>query len=412
MNTLLDLAIQDTKAGRKQAAYKKLHAMMQQNPSNEEAEIAWLCLAQLLTDPAKQRTCFEKVIRLNPNNRIALNRLKRVNDFDQANTKPLAKIPPPISHLQKPTPIPSSTVIQEMKTPLSGRIEIRQEALQPISVATTVVDYITVFLISVWPSVLIGLLHNRFLGFPFPIANTGGYFLSLVIGVVGSTVIGVFAGMLIARLAKEAIGFRRGRFLSHIVVSTIVLGKWDLFAFLFAIPEGFSSLNELRHGILGILFILGYLLTATTVSFYKMNQKSVPGVRLLAFLPTANDPRTNTYAASALSTESRGNVYQKASGSSYLQMAAVGFLIIGSLAGVIYLVPLLIEWLLPLLNVIAFVFFFPITFPLTLIIVGGISTIVAPFLAWMAEAGLFLLTQRWWWFPVGWIVGALTWLLF
>lgn len=81
MNNLLNLAIQDTKAGRKQAAYKKLHTVMQQNPSNEEAEIAWLCLAQLLTDPAKQRTCFEKVIRLNPNNKIALNGLKRLTNY-------------------------------------------------------------------------------------------------------------------------------------------------------------------------------------------------------------------------------------------------------------------------------------------------------------------------------------------
>lgn len=412
MNTLLDLAIQDTKAGRKQAAYKKLHTLMQQNPSKEDAEIAWLCLAQLITDPARKRVCFEKVIRLNPNNRIALKRLKRLNNPAQINTNPSAKIPPPISNLQKLTLTPSPDVNQEMKTPLSGRKEIRQEALQPISEATTVVDYITAFLITVWPSVLIGILHNNFLGSLFPIAYTGGYLLSLVVGVVGSAVTGVFVGVLIARLAKEAIGFRRGRFLPHMVVGTIILGKWDLFALLSAIPGDFSSINALRYDILGILFILGYLLTSTTVSFYKMNQQSEPRVRLLAFLPTANAPLTNTYAASNLSTESMRNVHQKASGSSYLQMAAVGFLIIGSLAGVIYLVPLLIEWLLPLLNVIAFVFFFPITFPLTLIIVGGVSTIVAPFLAWMVEAGLFLLTQRWWWFPVGWIVGALTWLLF
>jgi hypothetical protein len=93
-------------------------------------------------------------------------------------------------------------------------------------------------------------------------------------------------------------------------------------------------------------------------------------------------------------------------------------LILGSVAGgvtaVVFFGPILGELLLDLwesLQVffawIVFVFFFPLSFPLLMIIIGGISMIVAPFLAWMVDVGMYLLTQMWWWFPGGWIMGTI-----
>ena len=84
-----------------------------------------------------------------------------------------------------------------------------------------------------------------------------------------------------------------------------------------------------------------------------------------------------------------------------------GLSAVALIAGGVLLLPEIIAFLQPVLEAAVFVFFFPLAFPLTMILVGGISAIVAPFMVWMVHVGLFLLTQKWWWFPGGWIAGAI-----
>ncbi len=93
--------------------------------------------------------------------------------------------------------------------------------------------------------------------------------------------------------------------------------------------------------------------------------------------------------------------------SALLVKAGIAILLIAVIAGVILLFPEILAFLQPFLEMAIFAFFFPLTFPVMMIIIGGISSIVAPFLTWMVNVGLYLLTQGWWWFPGGWITGAI-----
>lgn len=58
-------------------------------------------------------------------------------------------------------------------------------------------------------------------------------------------------------------------------------------------------------------------------------------------------------------------------------------------------------------SVMVYIFFFPIICPLIMIIFGTFIGIFVPGAEWAVKGGLYLLTQRWWWFPVGWISGAI-----
>ncbi|MBP7997989.1 MAG: hypothetical protein KA314_02730 [Chloroflexi bacterium] len=82
-----------------------------------------------------------------------------------------------------------------------------------------------------------------------------------------------------------------------------------------------------------------------------------------------------------------------------------GTLIVGIIL-VLLFVPGVWEFILSIFQVALFVFLFPLTFPLTMIVVGGITSLFVSYMRWMPEFGLWLLTQKWWWFPGGWITGA------
>ena len=83
----------------------------------------------------------------------------------------------------------------------------------------------------------------------------------------------------------------------------------------------------------------------------------------------------------------------------------LGALIVGIIL-VLLFVPEAWEFILSIFQVVLFVFLFPLTFPLAMIVIGGITSLFVSYMRWMPEFGLWLLTQRWWWFPGGWITGA------
>lgn len=52
----------------------------------------------------------------------------------------------------------------------------------------------------------------------------------------------------------------------------------------------------------------------------------------------------------------------------------------------------------------------PLLLPVLMIIIGGLTSLIAPYMAWMPRLGLYLLIQKWWWFPVGPLVGLIVYL--
>jgi hypothetical protein len=68
----LTAATQMVKNGRLDQARETLMAYLVKNPSSEQA---WLLMSYVLSDPAKQKDCLERVLRINPNNTVAQSKL-------------------------------------------------------------------------------------------------------------------------------------------------------------------------------------------------------------------------------------------------------------------------------------------------------------------------------------------------
>jgi hypothetical protein len=79
---------------------------------------------------------------------------------------------------------------------------------------------------------------------------------------------------------------------------------------------------------------------------------------------------------------------------------------VGLVAAVVVYFPLIWEFLAEAVHLILIVIFFPLLTSLTMMIVGFITEMVVPGAGgWMARLGLWLLTQGWWWFPIGQLLG-------
>ena len=68
----LELGLQAGKRGDKQKAVAYLSKYVIENPTSEEG---WLWLGEYLPDAEKRKYCFERVLKINPENRQARQRL-------------------------------------------------------------------------------------------------------------------------------------------------------------------------------------------------------------------------------------------------------------------------------------------------------------------------------------------------
>ncbi len=68
----LAAATQLVKTGRLDQAKEVLTKYLMQNPASEQG---WLLMSFVLSDPAQQKDCLERVLRINPNNTVAQSRL-------------------------------------------------------------------------------------------------------------------------------------------------------------------------------------------------------------------------------------------------------------------------------------------------------------------------------------------------
>jgi hypothetical protein len=110
-------ATQMVKIGRLDQAREILTQYLMKNPSSEQA---WLLMSYVLSDPAKQRDCLERVLHINPNNTVAQSKLarllgRRTEELFKKKVEPATPTPAPSSVLSDTAsePAPEISAIPE-----------------------------------------------------------------------------------------------------------------------------------------------------------------------------------------------------------------------------------------------------------------------------------------------------------
>ena len=96
----LGQAIEYIQAGDKEKGKQLLAQILEENPGDENA---WLWLALCLTDIEQERDCYERILKINPQNQLAIEGLRRLNDTVSHLTGPEGNRPvKPGQPVQKP----------------------------------------------------------------------------------------------------------------------------------------------------------------------------------------------------------------------------------------------------------------------------------------------------------------------
>ena len=96
--------------GDKQGAEKELRRLLRSNPKNVEV---WLLLAASLDDQDQKADCYRQVIRLDPENQVALSVLRNiVNSASLQSNKPSTS-----QSASKPSKVSSSTLNSDISKP-------------------------------------------------------------------------------------------------------------------------------------------------------------------------------------------------------------------------------------------------------------------------------------------------------
>ena len=107
MLTPLGQAIECIQAGDKEKGRGLLIHILRENPRDENA---WLWLALCVTDAAQERECYDRILKINPQNQYAIEGLRRLNDTVSSSTEP--KVSRPVDREQPaPTPGFAQTII-------------------------------------------------------------------------------------------------------------------------------------------------------------------------------------------------------------------------------------------------------------------------------------------------------------
>lgn len=72
MDNELALGIELAKQGKNAQAYRLIRDSLTKNPREP---LAWIWLAEVVDDPAKKAECYQRVLRIDPDNQIARNGL-------------------------------------------------------------------------------------------------------------------------------------------------------------------------------------------------------------------------------------------------------------------------------------------------------------------------------------------------
>lgn len=88
MATSLEQAVAHIQAGELEKGKQLLAGILKRNPRDENA---WLWLALSVTDTEQERYCFERVLKLNPQNQSAIEGLRRLDNPVSPPTQPGAE---------------------------------------------------------------------------------------------------------------------------------------------------------------------------------------------------------------------------------------------------------------------------------------------------------------------------------
>ncbi|MFQ5400022.1 MAG: tetratricopeptide repeat protein [Anaerolineae bacterium] len=315
LRSLLRQAKKVADSGKRAAAVKLYRQIIEEAPDSDEA---WLGLAELLTDPQEKKQAYERVVALSPDGRAAQAaqaRLRgepvpetaappdeahanngRESALATASAEPAAAQPPPehpsehdradhhdhehgvhehgrhehgdeiaadeqelvcYRHPGRETalrcytcgrPICSQCAV---KTPVGYRCPTCIREAEDVFFNAKPLDYVIAPLAALPLSLLAGFLALR-LG--------GGLFMFLIIFFIGGA-----AGGLIGRIAKRAVGRRRGRYLPHLVSATVIIGVlvWAAPILLYVFLGNLGALAALLAP--GI-----YLFVAASAAYYQM----------------------------------------------------------------------------------------------------------------------------------------------
>ncbi|MBN1439548.1 MAG: hypothetical protein JW929_09075 [Anaerolineales bacterium] len=147
----LTSATQMVKNGRLDKAREILMAYLVKNPSSEQA---WLLMSYVLSDPAKQKDCLERVLKINPNNTVAQSKLahllgRRTEELFRKKAEPApapepepsepeppaVAVPPPAAPKAMPPAPPPAQPVKQPIAPLSPVPEIESAPSQDSAAA-------------------------------------------------------------------------------------------------------------------------------------------------------------------------------------------------------------------------------------------------------------------------------------
>lgn len=90
MSALLAQAISHIKAGQAARGRELLAGYLQDHPKDENA---WLLMSRCVTNLEQQKQCFERVLRINPQNALALEGLKRIAQYGHSGRRAASERP-------------------------------------------------------------------------------------------------------------------------------------------------------------------------------------------------------------------------------------------------------------------------------------------------------------------------------
>ena len=88
MPTPLEQAVSLIREGKVEEARPLLIAYLKQNPRDENA---WLWMTRCVTEPEQKKYCFEKVLKINPQNQYAIKGLQHIDNLPPSTSQPKPK---------------------------------------------------------------------------------------------------------------------------------------------------------------------------------------------------------------------------------------------------------------------------------------------------------------------------------
>lgn len=278
LRALLRQAEQVAEAGKRAAAEQLYRDILLEAP---EAAGAWLGLAQVAGSAEERQAAYEQAVRLEPNHEEAKRGLGQVEQGE----RPTAVSPPPTKKVVTKTAVspsnPAPTDEQydlvcyrhpdretslrcyncgrpiciecTHKTPVGYICPICQREAEDTFFNAKPSDYLIAPAVAFPLSLLAGFLVVQ-------LGGSGGFFLFFIIFAVSGAI-----GSFIGRLAKRAIGGRRGRYLPHTVAAMVILG-----ALPFLLLPLLGALLGGSRGLIGLIMPGIYLFVATSAAFYQM----------------------------------------------------------------------------------------------------------------------------------------------